>query len=134
MSAGNEAVMPCPDVPRVLFVDDDESLLAVLRVALRKQAQSWEMRFACGGSEAIEIVDSWQPDVVVSDMRMPGIDGATLLGRIRDEFPDALRIALSGQAAGELNRRGEEIAHYWFDKPCGRERLIKAIDDWLAQR
>jgi len=122
------------DRPRVLFVDDDGSMLGGLRVALRRQAKTWDMRFAQNASEALASVRSWTPDVVVSDMRMPGVDGAELLRVVAEEFPDALRIALSGQADGDLNRRGEAVAHYWFDKPCGRERLIEAIEGWLADR
>ena len=118
--------------PRVLFVDDDERVLHGLRIWLR--GMGWEMRFAAGGQEALQLMQEWAPDVVVTDMRMPRIDGAELLGRVRELHPSALRIALSGYAQEELGRRAEAVTHHWFDKPCERQRLIDTIEAWVSER
>jgi CheY-like chemotaxis protein len=118
--------------PRVLFVDDDERVLHGLRIWLR--GRGWDMRFAAGGPEALQLMQDWTPDVVVTDMRMPEIDGAELLRRVRDLHPAALRVALSGYAQEELGRRAEALSHHWFDKPCERQRLIDTIETWAERK
>jgi len=122
------------DYPRVLFVDDDERILRGLGMWLRKQAAHWEIRYACGGTEALDLIQEWEPDVVVTDMRMPKVDGAELLLQVRECYPEALRIVLTGQADEGLSQRGASLSHYWFDKPCERDRLIEAIELWWGER
>ncbi len=73
---------------RVLFVDDDASILDALRNLLRKQRNEWDMVFALGGSEALAELSKAPFDVVVTDMRMPGMDGAALLARGARRLPE----------------------------------------------
>ena len=61
---------------RVLFVDDEPRILEGLRRMLRSQRHDWEMAFAPGGEAALAMLETLPFDVIVSDMRMPGIDGA----------------------------------------------------------
>ena len=61
---------------RILFVDDEPMLLMGLQRSLRSMRQDWEMAFVSGGKEAIEAIDKQPFDIVVTDMRMPGMDGA----------------------------------------------------------
>jgi DNA-binding NtrC family response regulator len=86
---------------RILFVDDDPSILAGLQNLLYKDRRRWDMVFALGGQLGLDEMRKAPFDVVVSDMRMPGIDGATLLGMIKDECPATVRIMLSGHADRE---------------------------------
>ena len=126
---------PCERLPFVLFVDDDAEVLAGIRGLLRKQRHVWEMEFAQGGEAALAILDTRSAvDVVVSDMRMPGIDGASLLALTRRRHPEAVRIVLSGQADATTRFRGVAVAQQWLAKPCDQATLIAAIEGALVGR
>ena len=73
----------------VLFVDDEQAILDGLRNSLRKERKRWEMTFALGGQQALEAMKQSPADVVITDMRMPGMDGAELLRQIQRDFPAA---------------------------------------------
>lgn len=113
---------------RVLFVDDEPKILDGLRRMLRRQRFVWEMAFASGGEEAIAMMESSSFDVVVSDMRMPGIDGAALLKIVSEKYPQLLRIVLSGYTELESSYRAVPFAHQFLLKPCDAEMLISAIE------
>src|SRR5690349_3817692 len=83
--------------PHILFVDDEPRILGGLRRMLRAHRDRWDMSFAGGGAEALETMRDRPCDVIVSDYRMPGIDGATLLAHVRDNYPGTARVILSGQ-------------------------------------
>ena len=119
---------PADERKRVLFVDDDEYLLDGLRDALRPQRRRWDMTFVPGAAEAIEVLEGEAHDVVVSDLRMPGVDGATLLARVRELDPTAVRIVLSGQADLEMLARAAGVAHRLLAKPCEVDDLVEMID------
>jgi CheY-like chemotaxis protein len=97
-----EATAPTLDVrKRILFVDDEPDLLESLRDALRRYRHVWRVDFADGGEAALAALAALEAepaDVVVADMRMPGMDGATLLARVRDRHPTTIRMVLSGYA------------------------------------
>jgi HD-like signal output (HDOD) protein len=112
---------------RVLFVDDEPHLLSGLRRMLRGR-RDWECTFAENGAEALEQFSAQPFDVVVTDMRMPGMDGAQLLGEVQARFPDAVRIILSGQSDLEAVLRSVGPAHQHLSKPCDSDVLVEAID------
>jgi CheY-like chemotaxis protein len=112
---------------RILFVDDEAAVLLALRIAMRKDRQRWDMVFAAGGEVALAEVRKQPFDLVVSDMRMPGMDGATLLHRIKDECPATARIVLSGHADDEMHQRTVSAADQWLCKPCDTTTLRDAI-------
>ncbi len=113
---------------RILFVDDEASLLEGLRRLLRPQRARWETMFAAGGEEALRMLDHCPCDVVVTDMRMPGVDGAELLKRVRTRFPGVVRIVLSGYCDMESTLRAVTVAHQFLQKPCDTKKLVQAID------
>jgi HD-like signal output (HDOD) protein len=113
---------------QILFVDDEQGVLDGLRNVLRGQRREWEMVFAPGGTAALAEIDRRPFDVVVSDMRMPGIDGATLLTRVKEKQPRAVRIVLSGQTDLESAMRTVLVAHQFLSKPCDAETLRSTVE------
>jgi len=112
---------------RILFVDDEINILQGLRRLLRPFAQNWRMEFASSGAEALAKLAAEPADVVVSDMRMPGMDGAQLLEEVRQRHPATMRIILSGYSDREIVLRSIGAAHRYLSKPCTPEALRQAI-------
>jgi putative nucleotidyltransferase with HDIG domain len=113
---------------RILFVDDETKILEGLQRMLRPQRKEWEMAFAPGGQAALTMLEAATFDVIVSDMRMPGIDGATLLEAVRQRYPSVLRIILSGYTELEASYRAVPVAHQFLLKPCEPDTLRAAIE------
>jgi putative nucleotidyltransferase with HDIG domain len=112
---------------RVLFVDDEPNVLDGLRRMLRPLRGEWDMRFAPGGAEALALLAAEPADVLVTDMRMPGMDGDELLGEVRRRHPHTVRIVLTGQCTREAMLRLVRLAHRVFSKPCDPEALQTAV-------
>ena len=112
---------------RVLLVDDDARVLDGLRRSLWSMRGEWQMQFANSGVAALQLLDHEPADVVVSDMRMPGMDGAQLLGEVKRRCPETVRLILSGQANPELIIRANGTAHQYLAKPCDAVLLKAAI-------
>ncbi len=116
---------------RILFVDDEPNILSGLRRMLRSMRKQCDMSFAESGYEAMTMFEESSFDIVISDMRMPGMDGAQLLALIQEKYPRTIRIMLSGQADDEAILRTVGVVHQFLGKPCDPERLkgviIKAI-------
>lgn len=113
---------------RILFVDDDPQLLSGLSKALRKFRDRWTMVFAGSGEAALVEVHRAPFDVVVSDMRMPVMDGAALLACVRDADPSTIRMILSGFSDRTAILRALPVAHQFFNKPCDLAELSAAVD------
>jgi HD-like signal output (HDOD) protein len=112
---------------KVLFVDDEPHILSGLRRMLRSQRAAWDMDFAEGGKAAIALMAESEYDAIVTDMRMPGVDGVQLLEEAVLHNPRAVRIILSGQADEDQVIRAVKLAHIFLSKPCEPEQLIAAI-------
>jgi HD-like signal output (HDOD) protein len=113
---------------RILFVDDEPRVLEGLQRMLRPQRKRWEMVFAGGGEEALAILHSAPFDVIVTDMRMPAMDGARLLQHVKERFPSVIRVVLSGHVEMEAALRAAPVAHQFLAKPCDPERLREVIE------
>ena len=118
----------------ILFVDDEPQLLMGLRRMLRDKKRDWSMQFANSGKEALEIMAHKPFDVVVSDMRMPGMSGAELLSIVREEYPNVIRIVLSGYAENEMLLQSVGPSHQYLAKPCNSNILKNTIDRALMIR
>jgi DNA-binding NtrC family response regulator len=112
---------------RVLFVDDEPNILSGLRRILRGQRKEWDMSFVEGGQLALDVMDATPCEVIVSDMKMPGMDGAELLSQIQSKFPATIRIALSGETDSHMIYRCVKHAHQYLAKPCDADALISAV-------
>src|SRR5690348_7174828 len=113
---------------QVLFVDDEQNVLSGMQRLIRKQHSQWQLSFALGGEQALALLDLVPIQVVVSDMRMPGMDGITLLENIRVAHPRIARIILTGYADLGAALRAASIAHQYLLKPCTGEMLSAAIE------
>jgi HD-like signal output (HDOD) protein len=113
---------------RVLFVDDEPGVFEGLQRMLRSQRDRWEMVFANGGTAALALLETARFDVVVSDLHMPGMDGATLLKQVRDRFPYVVRIVLTGDLELKTAFRALDVAHQLLVKPCDPEGLRVAVE------
>ncbi|MFP8966320.1 HDOD domain-containing protein [Pokkaliibacter sp. CJK22405] len=118
---------------RVLLVDDDPLILSSLRRALRKKRDGWEIAFVQSGPVALALLEREAPyDVIVTDMRMPGMDGVRLLEHIVTRYPAMGRIVLTGYAEVEDLVRATELSHQCLAKPCDIDVLIDAINQSCA--
>ena len=119
---------------RVLFVDDEPNVLQGLRRMLRPYRNEWEMEFAENGQDALALMDKAPFDVVVSDMRMPGMDGAQLLTKVMERHPHTIRIVLSGQSDIETVYRSVHCAHQYLAKPSDAETIKTTIGNTFSIR
>ena len=119
---------------RVLFVDDEPKILDGLRRMLRIMRDQWEMQFVQSGPEALEVLGKNRFDVIISDMCMPGMDGAELLIEVRKRHPEVLRIILSGHSDHSLVLKSVRSAHQFLAKPCDAETLITTVSRGGALR
>jgi response regulator RpfG family c-di-GMP phosphodiesterase len=116
---------------RVLFVDDEPAILSGLQNLLYKDRKRWDMVFAPGADQAMQELAKQPFAVVVSDMRMPGMDGAWLLNEIKARYPATARIMLSGHADREAIVRALPALHQLLAKPCDVLTLRSAIERGL---
>ena len=103
---------------RILFVDDEPMVLKGLQRTLRKMRQDWEMTFVSSGRQALNVLVKKPMDVIVSDMRMPEMDGGRLLVEVKKQHPHIVRIILSGQLDQEMTLKSVQLAHQSLSKPC----------------
>jgi putative nucleotidyltransferase with HDIG domain len=119
---------------RILFVDDEPLILDGLQRSLRPFRKEWTAAYAAGGEEALAMLEREPFDVIVTDMRMPGIDGAMLLGEVTRRYPDVLRMVLSGQSDLESVVKSAGAAHQYLTKPCSIQVLRDAVNRTVALR
>lgn len=112
---------------KILFVDDDPNVLAGLRRMLFSQHQEWHTAFAPGGPEALKLLNQEPFDILVTDMRMPGMDGAQLLEKVKRHHPEVVRIILSGHSDKEMVMKSVRSAHQYLSKPCDADTLKNTI-------
>jgi response regulator RpfG family c-di-GMP phosphodiesterase len=118
---------------KILLVDDDNSVLDGYRRSLSRE---FPMETALGGDEALKLVAANGPyAVVVSDMRMPGMDGIQLLSKIKALSPDTIRVMLTGNADMEtaINAINEGSIFRFLNKPCKKEIMAKTLTAALVQ-
>jgi HD-like signal output (HDOD) protein len=123
----------------ILFVDDERDLLEGLRARLYKHRRDWNMMFVASGAEALAVFEQQHIDLVVSDVRMPGMDGGQLLTTVKQRWPTTVRIIVSGYADPVQAVRLTSLCHQYIAKPCDSQVLENMIErcfnlqDVLAQ-
>jgi HD-like signal output (HDOD) protein len=112
----------------ILFVDDERELLDGLRARLYKHRNDWRMQFVVSGDEALAILGKEPIDLVVSDVRMPGMDGGQLLTLVKERWPTTIRIIVSGYSDPIQAARLTSLAHQYVAKPCEDRQVENTIE------
>lgn len=115
--------------PQVVFVDDEQHILEALRRQLHPRQREWDMHFVADPAEALTRIIARPPAVVVSDLRMPGIDGEDLLRLVAERAPGTVRMALSGYHQRELAIEASGLVHRFLAKPIS----AAAIEAMVAE-
>lgn len=119
---------------RVIFVDDEPNILRGLQRTFRRMRNEWDMDFLEGGEAALKHLADNPADVIVSDMRMPGVDGAQFLTEAAKTHTETIRIILSGEADREMTFRTVGVSHQFLPKPCNTDDLCDKIQRSLAAK
>jgi len=119
---------------RILFVDDEPLLLEGMVRLLRPMRDRWEMLTAPGGVPGLAMMERTVADVVVSDMRMPEMDGAQFLALVANRWPRSIRFILSGQSDRNSLMRSIASTHQYLAKPCDPDLLREGIERACALR
>lgn len=118
---------------KVLFVDDDRNILASFR---RSLVRRYQVETAGGAEEGLAVLDSHGPfAVVVSDLRMPGLDGINFLGQVRRKSPDSVRVMLTGNADLESAIAAVNTGNIFrlLTKPCNNEEMLDILEACFEQ-
>ncbi len=108
---------------KVLLVDDETGILDSLEILFR--GEGYDVALASTGKEALELIDSEQPDIVVSDIRMPGVTGLEVLSRAREADSEMSVILMTAQASLQSAVRAvNEGAFYYLQKPFANDELL----------
>lgn len=118
---------------RLLIVEDEENLLRALRRGLRDA--SYELRTALNAEDGLALLDDFRPEVVVSDFRLPGMNGVDFLAQVKARLPHTQRILMTGQAdqgdiEAAINR--SEIFRF-LPKPWGEGQLLRTLQSAFEQ-
>ncbi len=119
--------------PRILFVDDEPNILDAFRRQLRGR---YHLDLATSGSAALEYMEKGQPyHVIVSDMRMPNMDGVQLLSEVRERAPGTVRIMLTGNADRDTAVRAINEGHVfrYLTKPCSSQQVESIVQEAVMQ-
>lgn len=112
----------------ILFVDDDKNLIDGLARLLTIERSDIDFDTASSGEDALKILETKKYDVIVSDQKMSGITGLTLLSIARDKFPEMKRVMLSAQVNENIFQEAEGLAHKYISKPSDFEVIITEIE------
>jgi response regulator RpfG family c-di-GMP phosphodiesterase len=118
---------------KVLFVDDDLNILSSFK---RRLGQRFDIATAPGGEQGLEVLENEGPvAIVISDQRMPGMDGIQFLGEVKTLAPDTVRMMLTGNTdlTTAIKAVNEGSIFRFFTKPCPPEDMASAIEAGLRQ-
>jgi putative nucleotidyltransferase with HDIG domain len=118
-----------PTKRHILFVEDNPVLLLLYSTMLNGERDRWEVIAAPGGERALEIMEHQAFDVIISDMRMPGMDGVQLIREVRKRYPRTSRIILSGSTDQEEIAHCLDETHQFIPKPFD----VKALKATLSR-
>lgn len=120
--------------PLVLCVDDEKSILSSLRRVFLDEP--WDLRFAESGPEGLALIEEHGADVVLSDYRMPGMNGVEFLKKVKEIHPDCVRVVLSGYAdvGTILSALNEGEIYRFVNKPWNDTELLESVHKALEHQ
>jgi len=113
---------------RILFADDEPDLLSALEKILRPMRDIWEMVFVTKGDQALAELEQTEFDVLVTDMRMPGMGGVELIKRVHQHHPRLIRLVLSGYPQDEAILQAVGVSYQFLSKPCDAAVLKDVVE------
>jgi DNA-binding NtrC family response regulator len=116
----------------IVFLDDDLNFLNGIKRVLRGMGE-WDIITCVEADKVFQELARGNVDVVVSDYRMPEIDGLTVLGRIKTEYPSVHRVLLSGQVSDAVYNESLAVAERYLEKPCDAEMIYKVINELMGE-
>lgn len=118
---------------KILLVDDEAEFVNTL--SERIKMRNLDSGIALNGEEALQIVEDEVPDVMVLDLKMPGIDGMEVLRRIRRNYPQVQVIMLTGHGSKKDEETARSLGAYeYLSKPVGLDNLIQHIKNAYAEK
>lgn len=112
----------------ILFVDDEQEILDAFRRMLHSKHDQWHMDFAHNGQTALEMMAKDNYNVIISDMQMRGMNGAELLSKVKEWYPQVIRIILTGRSDTALIPQVLTVVHQFLGKPVESKRLISTVN------
>jgi HD-like signal output (HDOD) protein len=125
---------PAQACNRLLFVDDEVLVLQGLKRSLHGMRAQWNMTFVESGAAALAALACERYDAIITDMRMPLMDGAQLLEQVKQKYPEVVRVVLSGQADRETILRSLGPAYQYVSKPCDPQDLKSRLAQAFVMR
>ncbi len=118
----------------IIFVDDEPMILSGIKRSLSGTDPQWSISFTGSGAEALDIMSATHCDVIVSDFKMPDMDGMTLLENVRQNDSSVIRFFLSAHIRKPFIFDTLMVAHAVFLKPCSSDVIKSAVLRWLKLR
>ncbi len=112
---------------RILLVDDEPKVLQGLKRMLYPKRDQWEVAMAGNGKEALEKMAQSRFDVLVTDMKMPVMNGMELVENVVKLYPQTMRVVLTGEANKDALFKSIGPSHQFLSKPCETQKLISTI-------
>ncbi|MBF0609798.1 MAG: HDOD domain-containing protein [Magnetococcales bacterium] len=113
---------------RLIFVDDESGILSTMRRIMWRKREQWQVDFASSGLDGLELLRQFSPHVVISDMRMPGMEGAEFLAQVAQSHPATVRIIMTGNSSVETFIKVVGPVHMVLYKPVEPDHFIELID------
>ncbi len=118
---------------KILLVDDEKEFVETLSERIRMRDHKSDV--ALDGEEALKLMDDDLPDVVVLDLKMPGIDGMEVLRRIRSAYPNVQVIMLTGHGSDKDEKEARKLGAFeYLQKPVEIDTLMKKIKKAYKQK
>ena len=119
--------------PLVMFVDDDPMILASIHRQLSRKMPAYDFVFCESGAKALAEAAKRSPDVVFSDMRMPGMDGLAFLTEFLKQYPVTICFAMTGQVALTERTQIELLVKQVLNKPVDCARIAELIESAIPE-
>lgn len=112
----------------ILIVDNQPNAYQGLKRVLWTQKPDWDLTYAENAQKALDLMDAGEFDVIVSDVKMPVMDGSELLNHVVTQYPDIIRVVLSGQCDQNAAFKLVNTTHLFLEKPCDPKTFIDFIE------